>query len=67
MLHEAGMNVAVINPFRSRQFADSIGKLAKTDAESLALYAKRMNPEPTTPPDVQLKELRDLQTARRQV
>jgi len=70
MLHDAGISVAVINPFRSRQFADSIGKLAKTDeidAESLALFAQRMTPEPTIPPDLQCRELRDLQTARRQV
>lgn len=70
ILHEAGVAVSVIHPFRSRQFADSIGKLAKTDtidAESLALFAERMNPEPTTPPDLQLKNFRDLQTARRQI
>lgn len=70
LLHEAGMAVAVIHPFRARQFADSIGRLAKTDtidAHSLALYALRMNPEPTIPPDEQLKGFRDLQTARRQV
>lgn len=70
MLHEAGIAVAVINPFRSRQFADSIGRLAKSDtidAQSLALFAERMNPEPTIPPDAQSKLLRDLNTARRQV
>jgi len=70
MLHEAGFDVAVINPFRSRQFADSLGRLAKTDridAQSLALFGLRMSPEPTIPPDIQSKELRDLQTARRQV
>ncbi|MEZ5814402.1 MAG: IS110 family transposase [Alphaproteobacteria bacterium] len=70
MLHDAGIVVAVINPFRSRQFADSLGRLAKTDtidAKSLALFAQRMNPEPTLPPDTQCRELRDLQTARRQV
>jgi len=70
MIHDAGICVAVINPFRSRQFADSIGLLAKTDtidAQSLALFAQRMNPQATTPPEIQLKQLRDLQTARRQV
>ncbi len=70
MLHDAGIAVAVINPFRSRQFADSLGRLAKTDtidARSLALFAARMNPEPTLPPDAQSRGLRDLQTARRQV
>ncbi len=70
MFHEAGFAVSVINPFRSRQFADSIGKLAKTDkidAQSLALYAQRLTPDVTLPPDIECKELRDLQTARRQV
>lgn len=70
MLHEAGIAVAVINPFRSRQFANSIGRLAKTDtidAETLAYFAQRMAPTPTMPPEVQAKHLRDLNTARRQV
>ena len=70
MLHEAGLAVAIINPFRSRQFSNSIGKLAKTDtidAESLALFAERMKPVPTAPPDAQSRQLRDLNTARRQV
>lgn len=70
MLHDAGIAVAVINPFRSRQFADSIGRLAKTDgidAEALALFAARMHPEPTQPPEESFQLLRDLHTARRQV
>jgi len=48
LLHEGGIAVAVVNPFRSRQFADSIGRLAKTDkidAHALALFAERMKPE----------------------
>lgn len=70
LLHDAGIAVAVVNPFRSRQFASSIGKLAKTDtidAQSLALFAERMKPAPTAPPGVQSKHLRSLNTARRQV
>lgn len=70
MIHDAAIAVSVINPFRSRQFADSIGRMAKSDeidAQSLALFAERINPEPTIPPDRQCRELRDLQTARRQV
>ncbi len=69
-LHEAGVPVAVINPFRSRQFADSMGKLAKSDridAEVLAQFAERMKPEPTQPPTEEHKALRELQSARRQV
>lgn len=70
LFNEAGIAVAIINPFRSRQFSDSIGRLAKTDtidAESLALFAERMKPTPTIPTDAQSQELRDLITARRQV
>jgi len=69
-LHAAGIPVAVINPFRARQFADSLGKLAKTDtidAESLARFAERMTPEPSAPPSEQSRGLRDLHAARRQV
>lgn len=70
LIHDAGIAVAVVNPFRSRQFADSIGRLAKTDtidAESLALFADRMSPAPTLPPNTCSKHLRDLIRARRQV
>lgn len=70
MLHEAGIAVAVVNPFRSRQFSDSMGKLAKTDkidAEMLAHFAERMRPTPTVPEDKQTRHLRDLQAARRQI
>ena len=70
LLHEAGIPAAVINPFRSRQFADSMGRFAKTDtidAETIARFAERMKPEPTKPPTAQYKALRELHTARRQV
>ncbi len=70
IMHEAGILVAVINPFRSRQFADSMGCLAKTDtidAEMLARFAQRMNPAPTPPPSQHIKELHELHVARRQV
>lgn len=70
MMHAAGIAVAVINPFRSRQFADSLGRLAKTDtidAETLARFAERMRPSPTIPPDKHSKILHELHTARRQV
>ncbi|MDO6588618.1 transposase, partial [Salipiger sp. 1_MG-2023] len=30
-LHAAGVPVAIINPYRSRRFADVLGRLAKTD------------------------------------
>lgn len=70
MLHEAGIPVAVVNPFRSRQFADSMGRLAKTDtidAEILARFAQRMEPSPTVPSGLPQKMLHELHVARRQV
>jgi len=69
-LHETGVSVAVVNPFRSRQFAQSMGKLAKTDvidAQTLARFAERMKPEPNPPAADHFTGLRELQTARRQV
>ena len=69
-LHEAGFDVAVVNPFRSRKFADALGQLAKSDridAEVLARFARVMEPEPTPPPSRHHKALRELNVARRQV
>ena len=70
MLHEANLTVAVINPYRSRKFADALGQLAKTDtidAEVLARFAALMQPPSTMPPSPQHKALRDLNVSRRQV
>jgi len=69
VLHDAGVPVSVVNPFRSRQFADSMGNSAKTDkidAQSLAHFAERMRPEPSAPPEKHIKALHELHTARRQ-
>jgi transposase len=69
-LHEAGLAVAVVNPYRSRKFADALGQLAKTDtidAEVLARYAALVQPQATPPPSAQQKALRELNVARRQV
>lgn len=69
MLHEAHLTVAVINPYRSRKFADALGQLAKTDtidAEVLARFAALMQPSATLPPSQEHKALRDLNVARRQ-
>lgn len=69
-LHEAGFAVAVINPFRSRKFADSLGRLAKTDkidAKVLARFALALQPSPTPPQSMHHKALRELNVARRQV
>lgn len=48
-LHQAGINTVVANPRQIRQFARSMGYLAKTDkldAEILAKFADRIRPEP---------------------
>ncbi|MFH1140595.1 MAG: transposase, partial [Chloroflexota bacterium] len=48
-LGAARLPVAVVNPRQVRDFAKSVGKLAKTDAldaRMLALFAERVRPEP---------------------
>lgn len=70
MIHDADIPVAVVNPYRSRQFSESLGRMAKTDgidAQVLAQYAQRLHPKPTEPRSPQAQTLRDLQVARRQV
>lgn len=70
MLHQAGFHVSVINPYRSRKFADALGKLAKSDpidASVLADFAALLQPKITIPPSSLHKALRDLNVARRQV
>ena len=48
-LRTAELPVVIINPRRVREFAKSIGRLAKTDqldARVLALYGERLQPVP---------------------
>lgn len=69
-LHEAGYQITVVNPHRSRKLADALGRLAKTDridAAVLALYAARLEPAATEPKAEHLETLRDLVAARRQI
>ena len=50
-LHDAGVRTAVANPARSRNFARSVGRLAKTDridAQVLAEYGERVRPPAST-------------------
>jgi len=59
----AGLPVAVVNPRQPRDFARSMGRLAKTDrldARVLAEYGAAVNPEPRPLPDAQQRELREL-------
>ena len=69
-LHEAGLPVAVVNPYRSRRFADVLGRLAKTDridAETLARFGATMRPAVSEPPTEIMAKLAEATVARRQV
>lgn len=69
-LAAAGLPVAVINPRQGRDFAKSIGRLAKTDkidAGILARFADAIRPEPRKLPDEQTQQLQAVLTRRRQV
>ena len=66
----AGIPVAVVNPRQVRDFARSLGKLAKTDrldAQVLAHFAEATKPTPRPLPDEQARDLRALAARRRQV
>ena len=66
----AGLPVVVVNPRQIRDFARALGRLAKTDridAEVIALFAERVQPEVRPLPDEQARELDELVTRRRQV
>lgn len=69
MLHAAGFRVAVINPLRSRLFAEAIGQLAKTDpidARMLALFGQSLSPEATPPKPELVEELHEIVRARQE-
>jgi transposase len=66
-LHERGFSVSVVNPYRSRKFADALGQLAKTDkidAMVLARYAELVRLEAQAPAPKVLAELAELVHAR---
>ncbi len=66
----AGLPVAVVNPRQARDFAKSIGKLAKTDAidaEVLAKFGRATRPALRPLTDVATRELDALLTRRHQV
>lgn len=70
MLLASEVPFRVVNPFRTRQFALSIGLLGKTDAidaRMLALYALRNKIEPAAVPNGKTKEMRELLDRRRQL
>ena len=66
----AGLPVVFINPRKILDFAWALGGLAKNDridAEVIALFAERVQPELRPLPDEQARELDELVTRRRQV
>jgi transposase len=69
-LRGAELPVVIINPRRVREFAKSIGRLAKTDrldARVLALYGERVAPPLRALPDEQTQVLRALWVRRTQL
>jgi transposase len=69
-LRAAELPVVIINPRRVREFAKSIGQLAKTDhidARVLALYGERIQPPVRELPDEQNQALRGLWVRREQL
>jgi transposase len=69
-LRAAELPVVIINPRRVREFAKSIGQLAKTDhldARVLALYGERIQPPVRELPDEQNQVLRGLWVRREQL
>jgi len=70
MFEASGFEVCVVNPYRSRKFADALGKLAKTDkidAETLAIYGQRLTPPVTRASSRFLHRLKELTLKRRQL
>ncbi len=66
-LCEAGFRVAVVNPLRSRLFAEALGLLAKTDkvdARMLAAMGQMTDPKTTPPLAENLENLREIVRSR---
>ena len=69
-LHQLGVNVAVVNPRRIRDFARAEDQFAKTDAidaRNIARFAEHMQPRFTPPVSPRQRKLLDLTSRRRQV
>ena len=69
-LIDAGHDVARVNPRQTRDFARSLGQLAKTDridARMLALFAQKVQPRPCEKVPEKQAELDALLTRRRQL
>jgi transposase len=62
-LHGDGYAVAVVNPLRSRLFAEAVGALAKTDrvdCRMLAILAESLKPDQTAPATELMEGLQEL-------
>lgn len=69
-LHDAGCELAIVNPKQVRDFAKALGRLAKTDrldAEVLALFAQKIQPRPSEKCPENRAELDALVARRRQL
>jgi len=69
-LAEAGLPVALVNPWRARRFGEGLGILAKTDpldARVLALFGERAQPARRAMPGPRQREMADLVRRRRQL
>jgi transposase len=69
-LHQVGIPFTLVNPFRVREFAKSLGLLAKTDkldARLLARFAEAIQPVPTVLPSEDEQRLSALLDRRRQL
>lgn len=69
-LAASGIPVAVVNPRQVRDYAKSMGKLAKTDtidAQVMADFAAAVHPEPRPLVDNQTQQLKDIRTRRSQI
>ena len=69
-LQRHGFSVAVVNPRPIRDFAKALGKLAKTDridAEVIALFAEKIQPQPNVIFNEDQQKLAGLTARRRQI
>ena len=69
-LVDAGLDVAVVNPRQTRDFAKACGKLAKTDkidSSVIAHYAAMFDPKPTAKPSEITLKIKAITARRRQL
>jgi transposase len=62
-LHAGGLPVAIVNPLRSRLFAEAAGALAKTDradCRMLAILGESLEPDATAPSTELMESLQEL-------